>query len=366
MTTTSHLGVTLLEQAQAQKEVTVNEALTRIDAILNTGAVSQAVSTPPGSPAAGAIYIIGALPTGSWSGKARQLAYFDQIWRFVVPNEGMSMWVNDEDLLYSYDGTDWVVPSGSGTGTVTSVSVTTANGVSGSVATATTTPAITLTLGAITPSSVTASGAITGSNLSGTNTGDQTITLTGNVTGSGTGSFATTIANNSVTNAMLAGSIDLTTKVTGILPAANGGTANGFTAFSGPATSTKTFTLPNASDSIACLGQANAFTKQQYFAQTTLTDASSISWDASTNQAATVTLGGNRTLSNPTNLQAGASYTLIVKQDGTGSRTLAYDSAYKWPSGTAPVLTTTANATDILTFITDGTNMYGVAQKGFA
>ena len=82
----------------------------------------------------------------------------------------------------------------SGTGTVTSVSVTTANGVSGTVATSTTTPAITLTLGAITPSSVAATGTVTGSNLSGTNTGDQTITLTGDITGSGTGSFATTLA----------------------------------------------------------------------------------------------------------------------------------------------------------------------------
>jgi hypothetical protein len=85
-----------------------------------------------------------------------------------------------------------------GAGTVSTVSVTTANGVSGSVATATTTPAITLTLGAITPSSVAATGTVTGTNLSGsssgTNTGDQTITLTGDITGSGTSSFATTLA----------------------------------------------------------------------------------------------------------------------------------------------------------------------------
>src|SRR5204862_41513 len=84
------------------------------------------------------------------------------------------------------------------------VSVTTANGVSGVVAASTTTPAITLTLGAITPSSVAATGTVTGSNLSGTNTGDQTITLTSDVTGSGTGSFATTIATNAVTNTKLA------------------------------------------------------------------------------------------------------------------------------------------------------------------
>lgn len=91
-----------------------------------------------------------------------------------------------------------------GSGTVTTVSVTTANGVSGVVANPTTTPAITVTLGAITPSSVAASGTVTGSNLSGTNTGDQTITLTGNVTGSGTGSFVTTIANSAVTLAKIA------------------------------------------------------------------------------------------------------------------------------------------------------------------
>ncbi len=71
--------------------------------------------------------------------------------------------------------------------------------------------------------------------------------LTGNVTSSGN---VTTIASGVVTNAMLAGSIDLTTKVTGILPSANGGTANGFFTVSGPATSAKTFTFPNASATV--------------------------------------------------------------------------------------------------------------------
>lgn len=93
--------------------------------------------------------------------------------------------------------------AGLGTGSVTSVSVTTANGVSGTVATSTTTPAITLSLGAITPSSVNASGTVAGSNLSGTNTGDQTISLTGDVTGSGTSSFAATIGANKVTYAKM-------------------------------------------------------------------------------------------------------------------------------------------------------------------
>lgn len=98
------------------------------------------------------------------------------------------------------DGTNVSFVADAG-GTVTSVSVTTANGVSGTVATSTTTPAISLTLGAITPTSVAASGSVTGSNLSGTNTGDQTITLTGDITGSGTGSFATAIASGVIVNA---------------------------------------------------------------------------------------------------------------------------------------------------------------------
>ena len=80
--------------------------------------------------------------------------------------------VNGNSLLGSGDLV--IAGGGGGSGTVTSVSVTAANGVNGSVATATTTPAITLTLGAITPTSVVASGTVAGSNLSGTNTGDET------------------------------------------------------------------------------------------------------------------------------------------------------------------------------------------------
>lgn len=81
---------------------------------------------------------------------------------------------SDSKLYFKNDsGVEFDLTAGGG-GTVSSVSVVTANGVSGSVANATTTPAITLTLGAITPTSVAASGTVTGSNLSGTNTGDQT------------------------------------------------------------------------------------------------------------------------------------------------------------------------------------------------
>lgn len=72
--------------------------------------------------------------------------------------------------------TGWaVLGGGGGSGTVGSVAVTAANGISGTVSNATTTPAITLSLGAITPTSISATGTVTGSNLSGTNTGDQNL-----------------------------------------------------------------------------------------------------------------------------------------------------------------------------------------------
>ena len=90
----------------------------------------------------------------------------------------------------------------------------------------------------------------------------------------------------------------------------------------------------------------------------TLSDASTIAWDASQGTIAYVTLGGNRTLANPANLKVGT-YILHVLQDGSGSRTLSYGSAYKWPAGVAPVLTTSAGRRDILSFVCDGTYLYG-------
>ena len=97
-----------------------------------------------------------------------------------------------------------------------------------------------------------------------------------------------------------------------------------------------------------------------------LTDAATIAWDVATQPAARVTLAGNRTLGAPTNMRAGSTYVLRVIQDATGSRTLAYNAAFKFPGGTAPTLSSAANSISLLTFYSDGSAMYGVAQSGFA
>ena len=79
-----------------------------------------------------------------------------------------------------------------------------------------------------------------------------------------------------------------------------------------------------------------------------LTDGATITPDFSVANNFSVTLGGNRTLANPTNITAGQSGVIFVTQDGTGSRTLAYGTYWDFPNQSAPSLTTTANAVDVL------------------
>ena len=134
----------------------------------------------------------------------------------------------------------WVTPAGGGT--VTSVSVSTANGVSGTVTNATTTPDISLTLGAITPTSVAASGAVSGSNLSGTNTGDQT-----NISGN-----AATVT----TNANLTGPITSVGNATSV--AAQTGTGSTFVMQASPTLTTPALGTPTSGLLNSCTSNINA------------------------------------------------------------------------------------------------------------
>jgi len=138
---------------------------------------------------------------------------------------------------------------------------------------------------------------------------------------------------------------------------------------SGIGTLATTGTITQNSVAVATLN-TNTFAQQQGFARASLTDASTITWNAQTQQSAYVLLtssvGGTRVLGAPSNLVSGFTYILMVQQSSTGSNALTYNGVYKWPGGVAPVLSTANNAIDILTFISDGTNMYGVAQKSFS
>jgi hypothetical protein len=83
----------------------------------------------------------------------------------------------------------------------------------------------------------------------------------------------------------------------------------------------------------------------------TLTDGATITPDFGANQNFTVTLGGNRTLANPSNMVVGQTGSIFLVQDGTGSRTLSFGTYYDFAGGTAPTLTTTASAVDRLDYI---------------
>jgi hypothetical protein len=98
-----------------------------------------------------------------------------------------------------------------------------------------------------------------------------------------------------------------------------------------------------------------------------LTDGATISVDASLGDNFRVTLGGNRTLANPTNLVNGQVLNFRIAQDGTGSRTLSYGTKYKFPGGTTPILTTTASAHDFMSCQYDSTDdtLYCVLNKDF-
>lgn len=108
--------------------------------------------------------------------------------------------------------------------------------------------------------------------------------------------------------------------------------------------------------SAAGIGINNTFTKAQRVTPSVLVDAVTIAVDASLSNTFTVTLAGNRTLGNPTNLVDGQNINVFVKQDAVGGRTLAYASKWKFPSGLAPTLTATANAVDCISGIYDATS----------
>ncbi len=97
----------------------------------------------------------------------------------------------------------------------------------------------------------------------------------------------------------------------------------------------------------------------------TLTDGATITFNGANGFNATVTLGGTgRTLAR-SNWVAGATYTLVIRQDGTGSRTITtWPSGILWQNGTAPTLPTTPNSIFIVTFYFNGTNCFGNYSTG--
>ena len=104
------LGLPLLAAAQAQKHVTHNEALLRLDALTHLSVVTRALASPP--PAVdGERYLVAAAPSGAWAGQPGMLALAQGGgWVFVAPRKGWRLWVEDEARLLAFDGAQWRDP----------------------------------------------------------------------------------------------------------------------------------------------------------------------------------------------------------------------------------------------------------------
>ena len=120
------------------------------------------------------------------------------------------------------------------------------------------------------------------------------------------------------------------------------------------------FSIGNTTDNGA---GRNGFTGTTFAPNITLTDGATLNWDTSLGQVAQVTLGGNRTFAAPTNLVNGGFYSLLIIQDGTGSRTISWNAVFDFTGGTAPTLSTAAGSKDLITWRSDGTNMLEVGRS---
>lgn len=266
---------------------------------------------------------------------------------------------------------------------------------------------------------VSASGVIGGSNLSGSNTGDVTLAGQNYLAISGQA-----ISAGRITNAHLANMNAFTIKsniqssaaaatdntLSTIIDTAVSGAAHGDILYRGNGTWTKltagtsgqylmtqgvsaspvwgtvagtgTVTSVSAGDGLTAspnpitaagaiqlnTSAQHSWTQQQGFALATLTDASAVAWDVRNQQVAQLVIAGTgtRTVQDPTGMANGHTYILIVVKGSTGSGTLAFTSAYRWAGGTPPTLTATSGASDVFSFVSIGSAMYGSYVQNYS
>ena len=106
MSRSPKLGLPYLEMSQAQKEITHNEALLRLDALVQARALERR-DVPPGDPEEGDLYIVGAAPSGAWSDHEGELAAWYGGWVFLAPQPGWSLLEAASGRRLTFDGSAW-------------------------------------------------------------------------------------------------------------------------------------------------------------------------------------------------------------------------------------------------------------------
>jgi hypothetical protein len=109
MARTAHLDLPLIMPAQAQKHVTVNEALARLDATVQLRVISSVTDAPPAAAADGASYLIPDPASGEWNGRSGQVAVWSNGgWVYLAPRAGWRAWDEGRSGHHAFDGTAWV------------------------------------------------------------------------------------------------------------------------------------------------------------------------------------------------------------------------------------------------------------------
>jgi|GEM_PF-2707926 hypothetical protein len=113
--TTPRLALPELSAAQAQKHVTVNESLVKLDALVDLHILGLYTTTPPASPSDGDAYVTGGSSGGAWSGYDGKIAYcIDGSWRFYTPFRGLRAYCAADYKFYLYNGSAWEAEKVSG------------------------------------------------------------------------------------------------------------------------------------------------------------------------------------------------------------------------------------------------------------
>jgi hypothetical protein len=172
----------------------------------------------------------------------------------------------------------------------------------------------------------------------------------GAFTAANAASATDTTQNNSITAAFTAANTPSATANSAAIYANGAFTAANTKAATASPTFTGTVVMANANTTVINVQNELAVFGRAFQNIITLTDASTITLNLAQTNNFSVTLSNNRTLANVTNSTPGQSGFLVVRQDGTGSRTLSYGTGWRFPSNSAPTLTTTANAVDLIVF----------------
>lgn len=106
------LQLPYIAAAQAQKHVTHNEAIRALDVLVQASIVDRDLTVAPASPPDGSCYLVASGATGTWAGNDNAIAAWqDGAWQYYTPRTGWQVWVEDEEILIAWTGTEWKVAS---------------------------------------------------------------------------------------------------------------------------------------------------------------------------------------------------------------------------------------------------------------